>query len=29
MVRGTLEYMTCNDRQCLPPEDIDFAIEVK
>jgi hypothetical protein len=28
-VNGTLEYMTCNDKQCLPPEDIDFTIEVK
>jgi hypothetical protein len=28
-VKGTLEYMTCNDKQCLPPEDIDFKIEVK
>jgi len=29
MVKGTLEYMTCNDHQCLPPEDIDFNIPVK
>jgi hypothetical protein len=28
-VKGQLEYMTCNDRQCLPPEDIDFNISVK
>jgi len=28
-VNGTLEYMTCNDRQCLPPEDIDFSVAVK
>jgi len=28
-VKGTLEYMTCNDRQCLPPDDIDFSITVK
>jgi hypothetical protein len=25
-VKGQLEYMTCNDKKCLPPEDIDFAI---
>ena len=24
-----LEFMTCNDMQCLPPEDIDFSIPVK
>jgi hypothetical protein len=28
-IKGTLEYMTCNDHQCLPPEDIDFSIPVK
>ncbi|MDN5288122.1 MAG: sugar transporter [Mucilaginibacter sp.] len=28
-VNGKLEYMTCNDKQCLPPEDIDFSIPVK
>jgi hypothetical protein len=26
MVKGTLEYMTCNDHQCLPPDDIDFSV---
>jgi hypothetical protein len=25
-VKGQLEYMTCNDQKCLPPEDIDFTI---
>jgi thiol:disulfide interchange protein DsbD len=29
MVTGKLEYMTCNDEKCLPPEDIDFSIPVK
>jgi hypothetical protein len=28
MVKGTLEYMTCNDHQCLPPDDIDFSVQV-
>ena len=28
-VKGTLEYMTCNDHQCLPPDDIDFSIPIK
>ncbi|TDW97268.1 protein-disulfide reductase DsbD domain-containing protein [Dinghuibacter silviterrae] len=28
-VSGTLEYMTCNDNQCLPPEDIQFNVPVK
>ncbi|MCR8560822.1 protein-disulfide reductase DsbD N-terminal domain-containing protein [Mucilaginibacter sp. BJC16-A38] len=25
-VKGQLEFMTCNDQKCLPPEDIDFSI---
>jgi hypothetical protein len=25
-VKGKLEYMTCNDKKCLPPEDVDFSI---
>ena len=28
VVKGQLEYMTCNDKKCLPPEDIDFSIPV-
>ena len=28
-VKGKVEYMTCNDKQCLPPEDIDFSIIIK
>jgi thiol:disulfide interchange protein DsbD len=28
-VTGKLEYMTCNDQKCLPPDDIDFSIPVK
>ena len=28
-VSGQLEFMTCNDMQCLPPEDINFSIPVK
>lgn len=27
-VKGTLEYMSCNDQKCLPPEDVDFTIQV-
>ena len=25
-ITGTLEYMTCNDQKCLPPEDVNFSI---
>jgi len=26
VVKGQLEYMTCNDKKCLPPEDVDFSV---
>ena len=26
VVKGKLEYMTCNDLKCLPPDDLDFSI---
>ena len=25
-IKGKLEYMTCNDMKCLPPEDLDFSV---
>ncbi len=28
-IKGTLEFMVCNDNQCLPPEDVDFSFQVK
>jgi hypothetical protein len=28
-VRGTVEFMTCDDKQCLPPEEVSFSIPVK
>lgn len=28
-VKGDLEFMVCDDKQCLPPETIEFAIDVK
>ncbi len=28
-VKGEVEYMACNDRTCLPPLVVPFAIEVK
>ena len=27
-VKGSLEYMTCDDKKCLPPETIDFTVKV-
>lgn len=29
VVKGTVEYMVCNDHQCLPPETVSFSIPVK
>jgi thiol:disulfide interchange protein DsbD len=28
VVNGTVTYMVCNDRKCLPPKDIPFSIKV-
>jgi DsbC/DsbD-like thiol-disulfide interchange protein len=28
IVKGSLEFMTCNDRKCLPPEDVNFSIPI-
>ncbi|PTQ99846.1 disulfide bond corrector protein DsbC [Mucilaginibacter yixingensis] len=27
-IKGKLEFMTCNDQKCLPPDDVDFAVAV-
>jgi len=27
-VKGSLEYMTCNDHKCLPPETVEFSVPV-
>ena len=29
VVKGKLEYMVCNDSQCLPPDEVSFSIPVK
>lgn len=29
VVKGTLEFMVCNDKQCLPPEELEFTIPIK
>ena len=28
VVKGTVSYMVCNDRKCLPPKEIPFSIKV-
>lgn len=28
-VKGTLEYMVCDEKQCLPPEEVSFTVPVK
>lgn len=28
-VSGTVEFMTCDDSRCLPPEEIKFSVQVK
>lgn len=27
-IKGSLEFMTCNDQKCLPPETVQFAVTV-
>jgi Disulphide bond corrector protein DsbC len=27
-VKGTLNYMVCNDNQCLPPTDVTFDVKI-
>lgn len=27
-VKGTLEFMTCDDKNCLPPEEVPFSVTV-
>ena len=27
-IAGTITYMVCNDRQCLPPKDVEFKIKM-
>lgn len=29
VVKGKVNFMVCNYRQCLPPEDVEFTIPVK
>lgn len=26
---GTVEFMACDDSQCLPPEEVEFKVELK
>jgi DsbC/DsbD-like thiol-disulfide interchange protein len=28
VIKGKLEYMTCNDKKCLPPDDLDFSVNL-
>ena len=28
-IKGYVEFMTCNDESCLPPDEVEFTLEVK
>jgi DsbC/DsbD-like thiol-disulfide interchange protein len=28
IVSGTINYMVCNDKQCLPPDDVPFSVTI-
>jgi DsbC/DsbD-like thiol-disulfide interchange protein len=29
IVKGKVEFMVCDDKQCLPPEEVEFSVAVK
>jgi len=29
VVKGYVTFMSCDDKQCLPPSDVEFAVEIK
>ena len=29
VIKGTLTFMVCNDRKCLPPKDVPFSIKIQ
>lgn len=29
VVKGKVEYMVCNDQQCLPPDEVAFSVVIK
>ncbi|KQN36138.1 sugar transporter [Pedobacter sp. Leaf41] len=29
VVKGKVEFMICNDKQCLPPSEVEFSVAVK
>lgn len=29
LVKGFVTFMSCNDKQCLPPRDVEFSVEIK
>jgi thiol:disulfide interchange protein len=28
-IKGTVEFMACDDKQCIPPEEVEFAFSIK
>lgn len=29
LVKGTIEFSVCNERKCLPPDEVNFSVQVK
>ncbi|MFD0795554.1 protein-disulfide reductase DsbD N-terminal domain-containing protein [Mucilaginibacter litoreus] len=29
LVKGKVEFMTCNDSKCLPPDEVEFSVAIK
>jgi thiol:disulfide interchange protein DsbD len=28
VMKGTVSYMVCNDRKCLPPKEVPFSVKL-
>jgi DsbC/DsbD-like thiol-disulfide interchange protein len=28
-LKGSIEYMTCNDHECMPPRTVNFSVDIK
>jgi hypothetical protein len=29
VLKGTVEFMACDAQQCLPPEEVEFSVQLK
>jgi hypothetical protein len=29
VIKGTISFMACSNKECLPPEDVEFSVALK